>query len=190
MRIRVVAKPWLPSPAGDLAHRKLVDAVTHCCRHSILQESGTAYCTYGAVVGKQTAQKNCSHGTCIFSAIYLDLAFSTCRIVPFTAGIRVWPGSMAAALRATLSRLGALKRFAVSRHSFGAGLLYSARPHPDPCLAIERINQHSKPQWRCYCNLLGLNLMRWRAGVASRNVKGARRGSGARQRSALRLATD
>jgi len=42
------------------------------------------------------------------------------RSIP--AGTRVYPGSMAAALRASLSRLGALKRFAVSRHSFGAGL--------------------------------------------------------------------
>jgi hypothetical protein len=52
--------------------------------------------------------------------------------IPLSAGVRVCPGSMAAPLRGALSRLGALKRFAVSRHSFGAGLLHSARTYPDP----------------------------------------------------------
>ena len=52
MRKRVVVKPWLPSPAGDLAHREQFDAVTRCCWHSILQESGRAYCTYRPRLGK------------------------------------------------------------------------------------------------------------------------------------------
>jgi hypothetical protein len=42
MRKKVVKKPWLPSPASDLAHRQQADAYTHCCFHSVLQELGAS----------------------------------------------------------------------------------------------------------------------------------------------------
>ena len=60
---------------------------------------------------------------------------------------------------------------------------------PGPLPHIEHVKQTAKGR-AMPLNPFRLNLLRWRAGVASRNVKGARRGSGARQRSALRLATD
>jgi len=52
MRVQVVIRPWLPSPAGDLTHRHQVDTVTHCCSHSVLQELGTGYCTGWLFIGK------------------------------------------------------------------------------------------------------------------------------------------
>jgi len=46
---------------------------------------------------------------------------------------------MAATLRATLSRSRALKRCAVSLHSFGARLYTSANPSPDQRLTLSVI---------------------------------------------------
>jgi hypothetical protein len=39
---------------------------------------------------------------------------------------------------------------AVSRHSFGAGLLYSARTYPDPCRQIERVAKPFQPEGLFY----------------------------------------
>ncbi len=63
-------------------------------------------------------------------------------LVPLSSWVRVCPGSTAAPLRGALGRLGALQRCAVSRHSVGAGLLCSARTHPDPCLTSSMQSKH------------------------------------------------
>ena len=55
---------------------------------------------------------------------------------------------MAAALRAALSRSRALKRYAVSLHSFGARLYTSANPSPDQRLTLRAI----QGGWRRVCH--------------------------------------
>jgi len=99
---------------------------------ALLQESGTAYCTYGAVVGKQTSR------LCLltFGSMKSQMTQNQLRsckwgcAIPFAAEDGGLPRSTAAALRASLSRLGAQSAALVSRRSFGVRLLRSARQPP------------------------------------------------------------